>query len=242
MAHLVVKKGSSQGTIYEIKSDRTVIGRGRVCDLILPDISVSRSHALLERSRDEGKLQYTIKDMDSKNAFFVNGKPTKLATLADSDTITVGKFVLLFRERREVESASRLDPYTLDGREDYLERVTALEGANVHSTTALSPKVLAEKVAILRRKEEAVIRRVGASESEWRPGEDDLVFGKGGASVAGMGLGGRVIVRWEETHHVIHKDGGWFCTLEVNQSAVDKATLASGDRIKIGNELFEYKV
>jgi pSer/pThr/pTyr-binding forkhead associated (FHA) protein len=241
VAHLVIKKGSGKETIFEIQSNSTVIGRGRTCDLILPDISVSRNHALLERSKDGGKPQYIIKDMGSKNAFFVNGVPTKAAKLNESDTINIGKFELRFRKRVDIEDSAGHSRYQPDGREGYLERVTAVHGENVHSTTALSSGELAEKIAAIRRKDDAFIRRAGKPGAEWKPGGKGLAFGKDGISVSGMGMGGRVVVTWENPYHVIQKDGGWFFTLEVNRQAVSKVALSLGDLIQIGGEMFEYK-
>jgi len=240
MAHLVVKKGSGNQTIFEIKGNSTVIGRGRTCDLVLPDISVSRNHALIERTKEGDKFQYVIKDMGSKNAFFVNGQPTKGHRLKDQDKITVGKFMLQFHLESGVEAQSAYKKYSLSGREGYLDQVTAIVGEKVHSTTALSPEDLKKKVQMMRRKDEAVVRRAGKPGAEWKPTNKGLAFGKGGIAVAGMGMGGRVVVIWKDDHHEIHKDGGFMYTLEINRKSVKSATLQGGDLIQIGNEMFEY--
>jgi pSer/pThr/pTyr-binding forkhead associated (FHA) protein len=240
MAHLVVKKGSGNQTIFQIKGNSTVIGRGRTCDLVLPDISVSRNHALIERTKEGDKFQYVIKDMGSKNAFFVNGQPTKGHRLKDNDQVTLGKFMLRFHLESGIEAQSAHKRYSLSGREGYLDRVTAIAGEQVHSTTALSPEELKKKVKMMRRKDAAVFRRAGKPGAEWTPTTKGIAFGKGGIAISGMGMGGRVVVIWKEDHHEIHRDGGFMYTLEVNRKPVKSASLQGGDLIQIGKEMFEY--
>jgi FhaA, N-terminal domain/FHA domain len=74
------------GTSYEVKQRRVVIGRSRDCDVQLSDTNVSRRHAEL---RQEG-ASYWIIDLGSTNGLEVNGKRVKRAKLADGDTITLG--------------------------------------------------------------------------------------------------------------------------------------------------------
>jgi hypothetical protein len=74
------------GTRYEVKQRRVVIGRSRDCDVQLADTNVSRRHAEL---RQEGAT-YWIVDLGSTNGLEVNGKRVKRAKLSDGDTITIG--------------------------------------------------------------------------------------------------------------------------------------------------------
>lgn len=240
MAHLVVKKGSGNQTIFDIKGNSTVVGRGRTCDLVLPDISVSRNHALIERSKEGDKFQYVIKDMGSKNSFFVNGQPTKGHRLKHQDRVTVGKFTLQFHLEPELEAQSALQKYSPSGRESGADPVTASVGEKVRTTSALSPEELKKKAQAMRRKDAATIRQAGTPGAEWKPRSEGLSFGKSGVSVAGMGMGGRVVVIWNKDHHEIHKDGGFMYTLEINKVAVKSANLQGGDLIQIGTEMFEY--
>jgi Protein of unknown function (DUF3662)/FHA domain len=80
------------GTRYEVKQRRVVIGRARDCDVQLSDTNVSRRHAEL---RQEG-ASYWIVDLGSTNGLEVNGKRVKRAKLSDGDTITVGSTDLSF--------------------------------------------------------------------------------------------------------------------------------------------------
>jgi hypothetical protein len=80
------------GTRYEVKQRRVVIGRSRDCDVQLSDTNVSRRHAEL---RQEG-ASYWIVDLGSTNGLEVNGKRVKRAKLSDGDTITLGSTDMSF--------------------------------------------------------------------------------------------------------------------------------------------------
>jgi hypothetical protein len=80
------------GTRFEVKQRRVVIGRSRECDIQLPDTNVSRRHAEL---RQEG-ASYWIVDLGSTNGVEVNGKRVKRAELSDGDMITVGSTEVTF--------------------------------------------------------------------------------------------------------------------------------------------------
>ena len=85
---------SFDGTRYEVKQPRVVIGRSRECDIQLSDTNVSRRHAEL---RQEG-ASYWIVDLGSTNGVEVNGKRVKRAKLSDGDTITVGSTEVRFSQ------------------------------------------------------------------------------------------------------------------------------------------------
>ena len=87
---------SFDGTRYEVKQRRVVIGRSRECDVQLSDTNVSRRHAEL---RQEG-ASYWIVDLGSTNGLEVNGKRVKRAKLNDGDTITVGSTEVRFSQEQ----------------------------------------------------------------------------------------------------------------------------------------------
>jgi len=88
---------SFDGTRYEVKQRRVVIGRSRDCDIQLSDTNVSRRHAEL---RQEG-ASYWIIDLGSTNGLEVNGKRVKRAKLNDGDTITVGSTEVRFSQEQK---------------------------------------------------------------------------------------------------------------------------------------------
>lgn len=86
---------AEQGMTYRLGCDEVLIGRHASADIRLPDLSVSRYHAILTVS--EGK--WTIKDMGSKSGLFINGSMVKEAVLNENDVITLGNRRLIFRKR-----------------------------------------------------------------------------------------------------------------------------------------------
>jgi len=73
------------------KGESMVIGRDKVCDLVLDHVLISRRHARIEN----GEQGYVVTDLKSANGTFVNGQRIGAATLLqDNDRITIGPFLL----------------------------------------------------------------------------------------------------------------------------------------------------
>lgn len=71
---------------------KVVIGRTDECDVVLNSSSVSRQHAEIQKLSDG---TYSIKDLNSTNGTFVNGRKIKsLQSIIDSDKIFIGKLQL----------------------------------------------------------------------------------------------------------------------------------------------------
>lgn len=85
-----------QGVIYELGCDEVLIGRHASADIRLPDMSVSRYHAILTVA--EGV--WTIRDIGSKSGVYVNGNLIREVALHENDEIKLGNRRLVFRKRR----------------------------------------------------------------------------------------------------------------------------------------------
>ena len=66
----VISSGLLKGTIMEVRSPLAHVGRGAHNDIIVPDESVSDSHAKLQR-REDG---WYVVDMGSTNGTYVGGR------------------------------------------------------------------------------------------------------------------------------------------------------------------------
>lgn len=80
---------------YPLGCDEILIGRHASADIRLPDLSVSRYHALMTVSNGI----WTITDMGSKSGIFVNGNLVKSVQLRENDVIKLGNRRLIFRRK-----------------------------------------------------------------------------------------------------------------------------------------------
>lgn len=78
---------------YEI-SDNEVIGRGKKCDISIPDRYMSTKNSRIFKS--SGK--FYLEDLESTNGTFLNGEPLSdtAVELLDGDKISVGRINFLF--------------------------------------------------------------------------------------------------------------------------------------------------
>jgi pSer/pThr/pTyr-binding forkhead associated (FHA) protein len=93
LAAFLVKKGDLQGQRLAVRSPVVNIGRADYNDLVLPDASVSTSHAKLQRR--EGV--WVLSDLDSSNGTFVDGERVRGETaLAPGSAVRLGDVHLAF--------------------------------------------------------------------------------------------------------------------------------------------------
>lgn len=80
---------------YPLDCDEILIGRHASADIRLPDLSVSRYHAILTVSNGV----WTISDIGSKSGIYVNGNLIKTAQLQENDVIKLGNRRLVLRRK-----------------------------------------------------------------------------------------------------------------------------------------------
>ncbi|MDQ7006290.1 MAG: FHA domain-containing protein [Acidobacteriota bacterium] len=86
---LDVLEGPQKGMSFPVTRSRVLIGRA--ADITLDDPRVSRRHASLEVY---GSACVLLKDLDSTNGTFVNGRRVQSVELQDGDEIRVGGSLL----------------------------------------------------------------------------------------------------------------------------------------------------
>src|SRR6185503_19411450 len=98
LGNLLVRSGSLKGQRLAIKTPVVNIGRADYNDLVLPDESVSTTHAKLQRR--EGV--WVLVDLDSTNGTFVDGDQIKgEVPLAPGSTVRFGEIATLFEPTDE---------------------------------------------------------------------------------------------------------------------------------------------
>jgi pSer/pThr/pTyr-binding forkhead associated (FHA) protein len=87
---LIILSGAGLSSRYLLDSNNVKIGRDLNNEICFDDITVSRSHALIEKV--DGS--YVIKDLGSLNGTYVNAVAVKNAVLKAGDEIQIGKYHL----------------------------------------------------------------------------------------------------------------------------------------------------
>jgi hypothetical protein len=94
---LEVRSEKDRGRVYELRKDRTSIGRSRDSDIFLDDLAVSRLHLTIYRD-EQGR--YMLRDENSANGVYVNGQRVmRDQLLEDGDEVQVGQVVMAFGRR-----------------------------------------------------------------------------------------------------------------------------------------------
>jgi serine phosphatase RsbU (regulator of sigma subunit) len=97
LAWLSLSSGSGPSEVFALDADRVVLGRSHECDLILPDVLLSRRHAEVAR----GPQGFRLRDLGSLNGTRLNGtRVEREAPLRDGDLIAMSDWTLVFHEGR----------------------------------------------------------------------------------------------------------------------------------------------
>ena len=91
-ALLVISKGPGIGARFLVNKPEIYIGREMKNDVVLDDITVSRSHVVLKI--DNVSNSFSLKDLGSLNGTYVNSVIRAQSVLKPGDEIQIGKFHL----------------------------------------------------------------------------------------------------------------------------------------------------
>jgi len=100
MTTLLSVKGHLCGARYKLY-DVTTIGRSPECTIELSDSEVSRVHAEINKKRKS----FIIRDLDSKNGTFVNGKKISEHVLLPNDALRLGSSIFIFSPDFDLQNA-----------------------------------------------------------------------------------------------------------------------------------------
>jgi adenylate cyclase len=84
-------KGLPVDGVYSL-SGTTRVGRGDDSEIVLLDPSVSRAHAIVEFDAGEP----VVRDLDSTNGTYVNGRRVRVESLRDGDELRFGNTRMKF--------------------------------------------------------------------------------------------------------------------------------------------------
>jgi len=233
MPHFVIRVPGQGDQAYVFSDNEFIIGRDGEDKLVLPNVSVSRDHAVVYSNEGE----WFLEDKESRNGTLLNGRPITKTKLSTGDEVGIGKFILIFLgDRREDQ--------IYNGR--FVAYLPVYGGKSLvegDSTFMLNPKDLARHRAEVWRMREAKVASLVNRQNSWKPNDRELTFG--GAAIVpveGRFTGGVVArITWENGGHVLEKTAR-FTTVEVDGRAVSCVRLRSGQTITIGSSKFKYDV
>jgi len=104
--------GAIRGVSWRIGEQPLMLGRGRGCDVTIPDPLISRQHCVIYIQDGQPR----VKDMGSSNCTLLNGRPVKESALRAGDEVAVGNniFVVSLADAfQEPEEAGSIEPDTI---------------------------------------------------------------------------------------------------------------------------------
>jgi FHA domain len=87
--------------VFMLSKVHTIIGRDIKNDIVCNDRYLSRNHAQI--ALDPRSNRWIIRDLNSTNGTFVNGKKIGEAILMDNDYVKMGGIVFIFKSMKEVK-------------------------------------------------------------------------------------------------------------------------------------------
>jgi pSer/pThr/pTyr-binding forkhead associated (FHA) protein len=109
--HLVLHLPNQTREVQFTKEAMT-IGRGEGNDIRIPDESVSRHHALIERQGDD----YVIRDVQSRHGVWLGKQRVEEHRLKDGDVLSLGRAKLIFKGGFTSDDLTLLRTPRLDGK------------------------------------------------------------------------------------------------------------------------------
>lgn len=226
MAEIIVKFEDKVIERIVTEKKRISIGRTHDNDIVLENRGVSRKHAMIEFNENAA----VIIDNESLNGTFVNNRKVTEEVLRDEDTITIGKYALVYHTMTS-------------GGQD--------EMANMDGTMVLNTKKQ-KKLLENDRVEKKIVEKYGGSVlvgeencefAEFRIDRDVTTIGKAKfvhVKAKGFMLSGiqAKIVR-ENAGYTLANLGKRGKT-QVNGEPIDRCVLKNGDIISVGKSTFKF--
>ncbi len=234
MPRFIIKLAHQQDQIFEVLGNELVIGRGEECDLILPNISVSREHAAIRITEESVE----IIDLQSGNGLIVNNEPATQRNLISRDEVLIGNFSLIFLGDLPEDRLYRDRSITYLPKYDHRRA-----SSNQDATFKLSAK---ETEALMREK--SLLNNgciVDDEGNETYPETNTITFGGSGAKIkikhwlTIFNSGVFADISWDGKRHIIEKQN-MFTPVKVNGTAIEKYPLKEGDLLSIGGSSFQY--
>ena len=233
MPKIIIRFPNHQDQRFVFNKEELLIGRGDECDLVLPNVSVSRTHAVIVLNAKEA----SISDLGSENGIRVNGKATRDAKLQSGDELLIGNFSLVFLGDRQEDNFYR-------GRA--VIYLPSYQQRHIFPTQEPTHR-LSLKEAHQMMKEKSILNSGCIIDYRGRklfPEANPMTFGGKKAMIEALGFWVRGIVahlQWNGKQHLLEKKS-WLTSMKINGISKSSAFLKNKDNIQIGRSNFQYVV
>ncbi len=117
-----------------LEGDELRLGRAPDNDIVLPDYSVSRQHAILRRAGD----QWQVLDMGSTNGVQIDGRSVQEHVVRPGERIKIGVFELWVEDETGAEAAAAIENATIVRRLDEFQTELSVDGVPASSGTVIT--------------------------------------------------------------------------------------------------------
>ncbi|MEW5795838.1 MAG: FHA domain-containing protein [Candidatus Zixiibacteriota bacterium] len=226
MAEIIVKFDDKVIERVVTEKKRISIGRTNDNDIVLENRGVSRKHATIEFNNNAA----VIMDNESLNGTFVNNRKISEEVLRDEDTITIGKYTLVYHTESKASD----------------DKMTAMDGTMVLNTKKQKDLIEQDRVErqiVAKFGGSVLIGEENADFAEYKLDREVTTIGKAkfvhvrakGFTLAGI-----------QAKIVKEADGFYLANLgksgkvSVNGEPTDRAVLKNGDLIQVGKSIFKF--
>lgn len=237
MARLHLYRNSKRIQTLELGKQVYIVGREKICDLVLKDTPASRQHF---RLMPEGKGSYLLEDLGSSNGTFINGRREYRVSLDEQAYIQVGKALMIFEpggQNDAPEVIPELPAWALTTGE--MDAVPPLKKNEEAATKQVAPAVLrrVQAEALARTRPHLLV--FAGNDRHVLPLDSSVTqvgFGPVKASLGSNPKGKAKVLaevtREGEDEYTIRAKG-FFAKVEVNGKSTSSADLETGDKLVI---------
>ena len=239
MAKFSVSYNSKIIKTYELEDAVITIGRLPENKICISNMGISRRHAKLER---DGNNNFSLTDFSSLNGTFVNNKKVLKAVISRGDTITIGKYTIVFEpeDKSALNGKSVSPPAVIKEQPTDFEAFpadTALKAVSEKNQTSIppeQPKNAGAVSSVLIETNKHVVYKLDKPFITLGASENDDIF------VSGFMVGeGHVEIERKENELWIRSQK-FMGKFRVNGGKKKNHLLRHKDRIEIGSSLFRY--
>jgi len=226
MAEIIVKYEDKVIERIVTEKKRISIGRTKENDIVLENRGVSRKHALIEFNNNAA----VVIDNESLNGTFVNNRKITEEVLRDDDTITIGKYSLVYHSQATHDGDN---PADFDG--------TMV--LNTKQQKKLLENDRLERQIVTKYGGSVLLGEEGAEFSELRLDREVFTIGKAKfvhVKVKGMWVSGIQAKLSKEPQGWVLTNLGKDGRTRVNGEPVSQHVMKNGDLIQVGKSTFKF--